>query len=245
MIKFFFGFGTTIQNGLITEAKKQNLPKNFKFPYYSLVQKSVIDFVGETGGERILNEINAELSRKTGISGSTGEILAELSKLEILKSIQNFSGHEHVIYLWSNEGFRDKILTHYFESSQSPKRVFSSKKFPISDVSTTTYREIFSDKKKSIDKTFQSIIKTHEENNLMNPTLIAGLDGTRWFDKGLTKEFFEVENSAQQYIEENFISGICAYDVKKFPDKLVLKKFLSCHNTVLLDNPCVIYERGN
>ncbi len=46
----FFGFGSTIQNGLIDEAKKQNLPKNFKFPYYSLVEKSIIDFLGKVAG---------------------------------------------------------------------------------------------------------------------------------------------------------------------------------------------------
>ncbi|MGA0296790.1 MAG: hypothetical protein ACO3K2_05625, partial [Nitrosopumilaceae archaeon] len=59
----FFGFGSTIQNGLITEAKKQMLPKNFKFPYYSLVEKSVLDFLGPKAGKKILDEINAELSR--------------------------------------------------------------------------------------------------------------------------------------------------------------------------------------
>ncbi|MBA4454042.1 MAG: hypothetical protein H2B05_03765, partial [Nitrosopumilaceae archaeon] len=52
----FFGFGSTIQNGLITEAKKQILPKNFKFPYYSLVEKSVIDFLGPKTGKKILDE---------------------------------------------------------------------------------------------------------------------------------------------------------------------------------------------
>ena len=241
----FFGFGSTIQNGLINEAKKQNLPKHFKFPYYSLVEKSIIDFLGQVGGKKILAEINAELSRQTGITGSTEDILNELSKREILQRIQDFSGHEHAIFLWKNKELRDKLLTHYFESSKGPKRAISSEELSIPDVDWITYEEIFSDKSKSTEKNLQSIVDTHEKNNSIISTRVAGFDATQWFKHGLTEEFLEVEKNAQQYIETNLISGICSYDINQIPDEQTLKSFLDCHPLVLLDDPFVIYERGN
>lgn len=243
--QIFLGFGSTIQNGLITEAKKQNLPKNFKFPYYSLVEKSIVDFLGEIAGQKILDEINAEFSRQTKISGTTEEILSELSKREILQRIQGFSGHEHVIFLWKNKELRDKLLAHYFENSKGPKRAISSEVLQITNVESITYDEIFADKSKSVSKNFQSIVETHKKNNKKNPTLVGGFDGAQWFKQGLTKEILEAEKNAQKYIEDNLISGICAYDITKFPDEKTLKSFLDCHPMVLLDEPFVIYERGN
>lgn len=241
----FFGFGSTIQNGLIDEARKQNLPKNFKFPYYSLVEKSILDFLGQVAGRKILDEINAELSLQTKITGSTEDILYELSKREILQTVQSLSGHEHIMFLWKNKGLRDKLLTHYFQSSNGPKRAISSEEVSLTNVENITYDEIFSDKNQSITKNVQSIIETHQKNNNKIPTRVAGYDGTQWFNQGLEKEFLACEENVQQFLEENLITGICAYDINKIPDENTLIAFLKCHPMVLLDDPFVIYERGN
>ena len=243
--QIFFGFGSTIQNGLINEAKKQNLPSNFKFPYYSLVEKSILDFLGEVAGNKILKEINAEFSRQTKIEGTTEEILNELSKKEVLNQIQKFEGHEHIMYLWKDVDLRDKVLTHFLEVSKGPKAAISQEKINISNVETITYSELFVDKTQIGEKSFATIANLHKTNKTQNPTNIVGWDNTEWLSQGLQKEFLGVEKSAQKYIEEHCISAICAYDLKKIPNEDILKNFLEPHSIVMLDDPFVIYQRGN
>lgn len=243
--QIFFGFGSTIQNGLINEAKKQDIPKNFKFAYYALVEKSILDFLGETAGKRILDEINAEFSRQTKIPGTTEEILCELAKREILNQLQKFQGHEHIMYMWKDSNLRDKVLTHFLEVSKGPKGAISQEKISISDVESTTYSEIFEEKNHLARKSMEMITKIHEANNTGNPTHIVGWDNTEWFRQGLQEEFLGIEKSAQQFIEKNCVSAICSFDSNKIPDEKTLRLFLEHHSIVLLDDPFVIYQRGN
>ena len=240
----FFGFGSTIQNGLITEAKKQILPKNFKFPYYSLVKQSINDFIGEVAGKKILEEINAELTRQTKIRGNIEDILSELSRREIDDQVKNFSGHEHVIYLWSNEDSRDQILKKFFEYSKGPKGAITPKEITSSEIKNVTYKEIFIDKTKAIENNTNALSAMHGGANEKGPSRIAGFDGTQWFSQGLSKEILTIERSAQSFISKNMISAICAYDARRIPDEETLKSFLNCHQKVLLDDPFVMYEKG-
>lgn len=241
----FFGFGSTIQNGLITEAKKQMLPKNFKFPYYSLVEKSVLDFLGPKAGKKILDEINAEFSRQTKIEGTTENILNELSRKEIFDKIKNFSGNEHVIYLWKDKNIRNNILQEILENSRGAKTAFSSESTIFSDVNQISYSDLFSEKEKAVDKSISSIVETHQKNNQKDPGVVIGFDGTKWLDSGLQNEFLQLEKEANKYFSENNVSGICAYNLNNILDEKTLKSFVKCHSTVLLDDPFVIYERGN
>lgn len=241
----FFGFGSTIQNGLITEAKKQMLPKNFKFPYYSLVEKSVLDFLGPKAGKKILDEINAELSRHTKIEGSTEDILNELSRKEILNKIRGISGNEHIIYLWKDKNLRNNILEEILENSKGSKTAFTSEDAIFSKVNQIPYSDLFLEKDKAVEKTFSAIIETHQKNNQEEPAVVIGFDGTKWLDSGLENEFLHLENKANKYLSENYVSGICAYDLNKIPDEKTLKMFVKCHPTVLLDDPFVVYESGN
>ncbi len=241
----FFGFGSTIQNGLITEAKKQILPTDFKYPYYSLVKRSILDFLGPKGGQKILDEINAELKRHTKIEGSIEEILNELSRREIISKLTRLKGHEHIIYLWTKKNTRDEIIREMLENAKGPKGAFSIDENLFSDVKTTLYSKLLSEKEKAVDKGLQMIKETHQKNNQKDPTVIVGFDGTKWLESGLQKEFLDLENSANKFLSENLISGICAYQLEKIPDEKTLKSFVKCHPIVLLDDPFVIYERGN
>ena len=241
----FFGFGSTIQNGLITEAKKQILPKNFKFPYYSLVEKSVMDFLGPKAGKKILDEINSELSRQTKIEGTIENILNELSRKEIFNKIRGISGYEHIIYLWKDKNVRNNILEEILENSRGPKTAFTSEDTIFSKVNQISYSDLFSEKDKAVDKSMSAIADAHQKNNQEEPGVVIGFDGTKWLDSGLQGEFLQLENEANKYLSENHVSGICAYDLNKIPDETTLKSFVKCHPTVLLDDPFVIYERGN
>ncbi|MFB5603844.1 MAG: hypothetical protein ACE5RK_05475 [Candidatus Nitrosomaritimum aestuariumsis] len=240
----FFGFGSTIQNGLITEAKKQMLPKNFKFPYYSLVEKSVLDFLGPRAGEKILSEINVELSRQTKIEGTSEEILNELSRKEVHNKIRHLAGHEHIIYLWSDKNIRNQILKEILENSKGPKATFSTEEPLFSNIPNITYSELFSEKNSAVKKSFEIISNCNTKND-EHPSVIIGFDGTKWFESGLQSEFLQLEQYANDYFSENRDIGICAYDLNKIPDQETLRSFVKCHAIVILDNPFVIYERGN
>ncbi len=149
------------------------------------------------------------------------------------------------MFLWKNEGLRDKLLSYYFETSAGPKRAISSEKLSITGVDLITYDEIFSDSSQSVNKNLQSIVETHNKNNHKISTRVAGCDCTQWFKQGLTEEFLKVEENAQKFLEDNLVSGICAYNIKNIPDEKTLKSFLKYHPKVLLDDPFVIYEKGN
>jgi hypothetical protein len=243
--KVFFGFGEIIQNGLITETKKLKLPNDFMFPYFTLVQQSVTEFMGKTSGEKILEEINKEITTQTNLTGSTIEILNEISRREIFENLNKLSGHEHILYLWKDEKIRDKIFNQFFNGSKGIKGLISSKKITDPSIRNFEYSEIFENKTEAINKNREILSEIHEKNNPSKPTRIAGEDGTVWFDRGLKKEILELEKEADQYITENSISGICAYDIKKITNETLLNDILKSHPFVLLDDPFVIYERGN
>ena len=243
--KIFFSFGETIQNGLIKEARKQTLPQNFAFPYYSIVRQSIMDFLGEPIGKMVLEKINQELTNQTNIEGSIEEILNEISKSEVLEKIKNFSGHEHVIYFWKKENTRDKTLNEFFQGAKGPKGMVSNKISRITEINEITYSELFENKVDAIKKTLKFLSDTQERNDQHNTTRFAGSDCTKWFDNDLGKEFLELENQAEVYIKKNNISAICAYNIENVRDESVLREILDCHKFVLLDKPYEIYERGN
>ena len=88
----FFGFGSTIQNGLINEAKKQNLPKHFKFPYYSLVEKSIIDFLGQVGGKKSLMKLMQSYHAKQKLLDPLRIFLMNFQREKSYKEFKIFPG---------------------------------------------------------------------------------------------------------------------------------------------------------
>lgn len=244
--KVFFSFGETIQNGLIKEARKQTLTSNFMFPYYSIVKKSIIDFLGKTNGAMILNKINQELSKQTNIQGSTETILNEISKIEVLEKIKNFSGNEHVIYFWNEEKVRDRILNSFLRETKGPRGLISNtRSTTIPHTNHFTYPEIFENKANPIESYLQKIAESHENNDHKEPARFAGADCTQWFEKDLGKQFLKLEKEGNNYLQEKRISGLCAYNINKIPNELIFTELLEYHQYILLDEPFVIYERGN
>jgi hypothetical protein len=242
--KVFLGFGETIQNGLIAEAKKQKLD-DFKFPFYSMVQQSVLNFLGETSGKKFIDVINDELTKQTSIKGTIEEILNELSRREIFQQIEDFSGHEHFIYLWTNVKIRDRVFSHFFRDAEGPKNIIFTEEINIPKIKNIKYSEIFKDKNQSIAINRQAIFESSQNNKNQELSKMAGSDNANWFKEGMGKDLLSLEEDAEKYISNNLISAICGYDIKKIPDQTSLKSLLKSHRLILLDDPFVIYERGN
>lgn len=241
----FLGFGETIQNGLIKEAQNQKLPKEFKFSFYSMVENSIYGFMGNLSGREVLNMINSELSKQTNIMSDAEGIMNEISRREVFEKIDRFTGHEHVLYLWKNEKTRDFVLEQFFKTGNGPKRLVSNKKKSIKKVQNLTYSELFEAKENAFANYSKMILGIPEKNIKDEPTKIAASDGFLWIGEGFGKEVLEMEKGSHQYFMENLISGICAYDIKKIPNLKYLQTLITSHEFVLLDDPFVLYERGN
>ncbi len=56
----------------------------------------------------MLNQIDFEAK------GIIEEILVQIQKRELASYLKNMSGHEHVLFLWSNKNFRDDIMKDFF-----------------------------------------------------------------------------------------------------------------------------------
>ena len=238
--QIFFGFGSSIQNGLIDEAKKQNLPKNFKFPYYSLVEKSILDFLGMTDGKKILDEINAEFSRQTKIPGTNEEILFELSKREVLNQLRIDQEQEHIMYFYNNREIRDKTLTHFLESTKSPKIIISSEKISILGRESKPCSKNFNKNDNTLEKDLEVFDKMYE---FSSSKLIYSMNWNYEQEINEVQKEYSRFEEPYQIKEKNYLSEIWVHDISKIPDEVTLKLFLEDHPIVILDDPFVIYRK--
>lgn len=243
--RVFLDFGETIQNGLIREAQRKKLPQEFKFPYYSLVEMSILDFMGDVSGRQILDLINSELTKQTNIKSDIEGILNEISRRDIFEMMDKFTGHEHLLYLWKDEKTRDHVLEQFFKTGNGPKRLVSNKKISLENVQNLTYPELFENKEKAFTNYTKMILGLDETNLKDVHSKLAATDGFLWIEEGFGKEVLKMETGAHQYFIENLVSGICAYDIKKIPNRKYLQTLISSHEFVLLDDPFVLYEGGN
>lgn len=244
----FSKFGDKIKAKIISHIKSfKKISLENPFPYYSITKDIFSELFDPEASEIIIRSIRKEMLRRINVQTDDGieQILNRIQKKELFKYLKNLTGHEHILFLWSNQQSRDKIMNQFFIQSSAPQGLMSTNEMKLKNVENITYSEVFTNKETAIQKEFQMIEQTHQKNSqLIWPTRLAGMDCTQWFKQGLTKEFLLLEKKADKYFEKNKISCICGYDINEIPNERILKKILNYHDYVMLDDPHFLFKRA-
>jgi len=242
----FSKFGNKIKEDIIAYLQSiTKLPQKYNFPFYFITKNTFSDLFDEEASEMIMESIRKEILRRIDFDtdGNIEEILEQIQRRDLTKYLKNLSGHEHVLFLWTNKNLRDKIMEKFFVQPDVPQGLISSEKIRFPAVEATTYSSIFANKETATQQEFQIITQIHQKNQTELTTRIAGIDCTQWFKQGLSQEFLALENQIDIYFEEENISCICGYNIDEIPDDKTLKTLLKCHDYVMLDNPHSLFRR--
>ena len=239
----FLKFGDKIKSDIIAYLQSiTKFPQSYNFLYYSITKNVFLDLFDEESGEIIMESIRKEMLRRidSDIHGNIEEILDEIQRREIIKYLKTLSGHEHVLFLWSDKDLRNKIMGKFFIQPNVPQALISSERMKFPAVENVLYSDLLSNKATAIQKELQMITEIHQKNQTVLTTRVAGMDCTQWFKHGLSKEFLALERQISSYFEKENISCICGYNINKIPDNKTLKTLLKCHDYVMLDTPHVL-----
>ena len=243
----FSKFGKKIKADIISHIKSfKEISLHGPFPYYSITKDIFSELFDSEASEIIIKSIKKEMLERTDAETNEGieEILNKIQEKELAKCLKNLSGHEHILFLWSDQQLRDKIMNQFFIKSIAPQGLMSINKTKLKNVENITYSEVLADKETAIQKEIQMITQIHEKNvQLMQPTRLAGIDCTEWFKEGLTEEFLALEEKVDKYFEKNKISCICGYNINEITNEKILKKLLNQHEYVMFDNPHFLFKK--
>jgi hypothetical protein len=242
----FSKFGSKVKNDIIARLRSTtDYTQNTKFPYHTLTKNIFSDLFGDDSSEIIVESIRKEMLRKMDFesNGTIEEILDEIQRRDISKYLKNVSGHEHVLFLWNDKNTRNKIMETFFAQPDVPQAIISSERIKLPAVENVLYSDLLSNKETAIQKELQMITQIHQKNQTILTTRLAGIDCTKWFKHGLSKEFLALEKQIDSYFEKENISCICGYNINEIPDSKTLKTLLKSHNYVMLDDPYSLFEK--
>jgi hypothetical protein len=241
----FAKFGEKMKVDVIREIQSfQKIPLHEPYPYYSIAKNIFSNMFDQKESQLILNTIRKEILKRINFDsdGSIVQILDRIQKNELFEYLSEFTGHEHVLYLWNDKKSRDEIIHGFFIESVVPQGLISSVKMRIPSVDNVTYSDLFRDKETAVEQEYGMVMDVHRKNTqLARPTRLAGMDCTQWFKQGLTEEFLLLEKRIEQYFKKNKISCICGYNMNEIPDEKTLVKLLSHHDYVMFDDPHALF----
>jgi hypothetical protein len=197
------------------------------------------------------------------------DIIKYIHEVEIFDFVRTMGPHHHAILLYSNENTINKILQQFLNTNKSefdndayyyPHAGLLSNQ-TIEDginprvVDNLSFEKLFQPtiNKMSIQKLLYWIARTHQSNVLQDgnnndkgsiTTRIAG-DGTWWLTNGYVEWLVSFEKLINKYKAANNMSMLCAFDISKIsPSNMssVMRQIISYHNSVITDNPFVIYN---
>jgi hypothetical protein len=248
----------------------QGLSENELFTNYDLFEKTLYSTVGEGASNRILNEIKKELFSHAILNGSSltsrdilspeltvNDILKNTAEREILKFVSEIPAHEHILFLYRNEGSKDELLSAFFNPAKTaniPTCLLSVKPRDGNLVSNNIlYDELFeefssgADKEELSKKLYDWILnlclsnKSRKKNT--TPTRIAEEDATCWIKKGFADELIRLEQTAGKHLDSNLIV-LCGFNISKLTDEdinAMMETIISCHGYVIIDEPFRVY----
>jgi hypothetical protein len=197
------------------------------------------------------------------------DIVKYIHEVEIFDFVRTMGPHHHAILLYSNKNTINKILKQFLNTNKSefdndayyypPAGLLSNQ--TVEDginprvVDNLSFEKLFQPtiNKMSIQKLLYWIARRHQSNvpqdgdnndNDSTTTRIAG-EGTWWLTNGYVEWLVSFEKLINNYKAHNNMSMLCAFDISKIsPSNMssVMRQIISYHNSVITDNPFVIYN---
>ena len=242
----FSKFGDKIKEDIINYLRSiSEISSKSSFPFYTITKNVFSEIFDQEASEIIMKSIKNEMLRRIDFDtcGGIKEILEEIQRRDLVKYLNSISGHSHVLFLWSDKDFRDNIMKAFFVQPDAPQAMISSEKIKLPAVETVLYSDLFSDKETAIQEELQMIKQTHQQNQTVFATRLAGIDCTQFFKRGLSQEFLDAEKQFEIYVENENITAVCGYNISEIPDGKTLGTLLRSHDYVMLDNPHALFKR--
>lgn len=241
-------FGESTIKGIMEEASRIN-----KKSYEEILLNPIMFFTtfeqifGEPATEVITRTLEKDLN-KQGIfipaDRLLDNLLNEIAKKDIIMFIQNLQGQEHILYLWETSNSRKTLLSQYFSTpTNATKGVVAINDDEFVNIESITYHELEKDKSQALAKECSFIDRVYSSNKSNSPTLFASEDCTWWFKQGLTNQVLEIEELLESFFKNNLWAYVCSYDINEIPSQELLKRLLSSHNYIILENPPIIFKR--
>ena len=218
---------------------------------------------------RILSSIKKELLAQAILNGSNltvreiinpkftiNDILKKVNDSAVLKFITNIPSHEHILFLYSNESYKDELLSAFFGSGKNVLVLPDLLSFKPNDThlpkKSKSYDDLFEElslaagkaelKERLHDwKSKPPLFVNSRKKNI--PPRIAQTDATFWLEKGYSSELIFLERSIGKYITED-LTVLCGYNISKLSAKhfnMLLGMVISCHGYVIIDEPFRVY----
>jgi hypothetical protein len=245
------------------------LSENELFTNYDFFKKTLYNTVGKGEANAILISIKKELLAQAILNGSNltvkeiinpkfsiDDILRKVNDSAVLKFITNIPSHEHILFLYSNEGSKDEILSAFFSSGKNvlvhpailsvkPSETHLPKKSKFYD---GLFEELSlaagkAELKERLHdwKSIPPLFVNSRKRNI--PARIAQRDATFWLEKDYSSELIFLERSIGKYITED-LTVLCGYNISKLSEKhfnMLLGMVISCHGYVIIDEPFRVY----
>jgi hypothetical protein len=245
------------------------LSENELFTNYDFFKKTLYNTVGKGEANAILNSIKKELLAQAILNGSNltvreiinpkftiNDILKKVNDSAVLKFITNIPSHEHILFLYSNESYKDELLSAFFGSGKNVLVLPDLLSLKPNDThlpkKSKSYDELFQElslaagkaelKERLHDwKSKPPLFVNSRKKNI--PPRIAQTDATFWLEKGYSSELIFLERSVGKYITED-LTVLCGYNISKLSAKhfnMLLGMVISCHGYVIIDEPFRVY----
>jgi hypothetical protein len=212
---------------------------------YSLLEDSLRK-IFQKGTENILSTIRNEILNSVNTSDyskkSIPEILSDLRKQEVFKTLKNLDKNQHPILLFSKTEFRSKIIQEFFNTKipDDSKGCFSENPNKFGK-RTITYDRILDGEEISVGKVNQFLNEVHQKNSTALPSRFA-CENTVWFkNKGLFEEHQEMGRDLDpRVISQSCI--LCCYDLNQLQNDQI-NRIIQSRGIIILENPISIYKR--
>ena len=227
---------------LVDVSSQLNYP-NFSI-CYDLVKKELIRIFGEPSSDVILTEVKEHIQDTIGHyeNKSLQEILAEIKKSEISTLIHDMNSPEKVLLLWKTEQFKDHLFCEFFNRDGSENIFFGNSEVPIMKSRIIPYDKILEDISVAIQKEIELTNQVCQFSK--SPTVFVGAeDMTNWFNAGLTNEFLNFRRCDSDYFKEKSIYRLCGLNIAKNVDKEIISKVAPLFNTIIVEEPLLIYKQ--
>ena len=180
------------------------------------------------------------------LEDSRFEIIAN-TREQVLDTILNFKGHEHVVFFFSNKEFRDEVLEKFFKKAKSEKApgLFY---FDTLDTLPTSnqlkYDELIGpDNIVDLSKVINIVSEIHSKNLSGHTTRVSAEDCAWFIEKRHFEEHNEFEKILGTFLSDN-ITCMCPYDASKV-GKEHFGKIIRYYGYIIFDDPFRIYKLKN
>lgn len=205
---------------------------------------------GKKGKETIIKTLNKEFSKQEDFISadcSRDKLLSEIIKNDVIDFVQNMKSHGHVIFLWTDKNFRDKIMLNFLQTptnEQILKILISSEPKNIDDVDVLLSKTLLPKIKTNFVKFWLNQLNEIDSSiNSIHSGRIMDIDCNFWLDNGFLNDHLILEKELGVKLQQN-LSIICGYNISKIHDQNYLKQLIQCAEFIILDKPVAVYKGG-